>query len=280
MRHKTRDAIGICYDGPDEECKVYGLWWYPHVASWRVIAASQISTTAKNHAIDTQNLLLSTEAGEPLSTKFWREDIIEKQRHLTAGGECQAPAIPFQHPEKIGIERNATLVRLIEAPAMATEAAGMAAVPAVPLRIQERIDRAPVEVYNGKRKHQGQAQRQAERRSSHDPHRTHEKSPNTTDETKTTRWSKWRFRSRQSIPPWRHPKDRSGLGYEGTPPAATYTVTTPAGPHPCGSPEPPGLNGPQHAAHTQPQEPTPEEGYALNPHANANARSLVAAISS
>ena len=95
--------------------------------------------------------------------KFWREDIIEKQRHLTAGGECQAPAIPFQHPEKIAIERNATLVRLIEAPALATEAAGMAAVPDVPLRIQERIDRAPVEVYNGKRKQQGQAQRQAER---------------------------------------------------------------------------------------------------------------------
>jgi hypothetical protein len=95
--------------------------------------------------------------------KFWCEDIIEKQRHLTAGGECQAPAILFQHPEKIGIERNATLVRLIEAPALAIEAAGDAAVPAVPLRIQERIDRAPVEVYNGKRKHQGQAQRQAER---------------------------------------------------------------------------------------------------------------------
>eukprot|EP00854_Cymbomonas_tetramitiformis_P026398 gene26398-32382_t len=32
--------------------------------------------------------------------------------------------------------------------------------------------------------------------------------------------------------------------------------------------------------HTQPQEPLPKEGYAANPHANANARSMVAAISS
>eukprot|EP00854_Cymbomonas_tetramitiformis_P030110 gene30110-biopygen31374 len=70
--------------------------------------------------------------------RFWHEDVIEKQRHLTAGGECQAPAIPFQHPEKIDIERNTTLVRLIEAPALAMEAAGNAAVPAIPLRTQRR----------------------------------------------------------------------------------------------------------------------------------------------
>ncbi|KAK3276905.1 hypothetical protein CYMTET_15056 [Cymbomonas tetramitiformis] len=113
------------------------------------------------HTLQALKDILGTKLTE-VHEKFWREDVIEKQRHLTAGGECQAPAIPFQHPEKIAIERNATLVRLIEAPALAIEAAGAAAVPAIPVRIQRRIDRAPIEVYNGKRKHQGRAQRRAE----------------------------------------------------------------------------------------------------------------------
>jgi hypothetical protein len=93
---------------------------------------------------------------------FWAEDIIATQRRLTNGGECQAPPMPFKHPEKRQVERNGELVRLLEAPHLAIEAANNAPGPAIPARIQERIDRPPVAVYNGKRKAQGPAQRRAE----------------------------------------------------------------------------------------------------------------------
>ncbi|KAK3286681.1 hypothetical protein CYMTET_5777 [Cymbomonas tetramitiformis] len=81
-------------------------------------------------------------------------------------------------------------------------------------------------------------------------------------------------------PPWRHPRDRSGLGYESTPRAATCGTATPAEPHHGSSSEPTGGGGLQNFIHKQPREPPLEEGYAANPHANTNARSLVAAISS
>ena len=94
---------------------------------------------------------------------FWTETIIATQRRLTDGGECQAPAIPFKHPEKIEVRRNGELVRLLEAPALAIEAANAARVPALPARIQNRIDRPPVAMYNGNRKNTGVAQKRAER---------------------------------------------------------------------------------------------------------------------
>ncbi|KAK3247077.1 hypothetical protein CYMTET_43410 [Cymbomonas tetramitiformis] len=68
----------------------------------------------------------------------------------------------FKHPEKRKVERNRELVRLLEAPALAIEAANDARGPAIPDRIQERIDRHHVAVYNGKRKAQGAAQKRAE----------------------------------------------------------------------------------------------------------------------
>lgn len=95
--------------------------------------------------------------------EFWSEEIIATQRRLTEGGECQAPPMPFVHPEKRHVERNGELVRLLEAPALAIEAANRAPVPAIPERIRDKIDRPPVVVYNGKRKAQGPAQKQAER---------------------------------------------------------------------------------------------------------------------
>ncbi|KAK3251091.1 hypothetical protein CYMTET_39547 [Cymbomonas tetramitiformis] len=39
--------------------------------------------------------------------EFWSEQIIATQRRLTEGGECQAPPMPFVHPEKRHVERNA-----------------------------------------------------------------------------------------------------------------------------------------------------------------------------
>ncbi|KAK3251756.1 hypothetical protein CYMTET_38921 [Cymbomonas tetramitiformis] len=139
----------------------FSSWFDGHVFDCHNILAQQAFKFKKDEHGEALKDILGTKLTD-VHGKFWREDVIEKQRHLTAGGECQAPAIPFQHPEKIAIERNATLVRLIEAPALAIEAAGAAAVPAIPVRIQRRIDRAPIEVYNGKRKHQGRAQKQAE----------------------------------------------------------------------------------------------------------------------
>ncbi|KAK3275726.1 hypothetical protein CYMTET_16163 [Cymbomonas tetramitiformis] len=101
------------------------------------------------HALQALKDILGTKLTD-VHENFWREDAIEKQRHLTAGGECQAPAIPFQHPEKIVIERNATLVRLIEAPALAIEAAGAAAVPAIPMTVGSFAVALAVESENDK----------------------------------------------------------------------------------------------------------------------------------
>ncbi|KAK3271116.1 hypothetical protein CYMTET_20515 [Cymbomonas tetramitiformis] len=74
--------------------------------------------------------------------------------------QCQVPAMPFKHPEKIEVRRNGELVRLLEASALAIEAANAARVPALPARIQNRIDRPPVAMYNGK--NTGVAQKRAE----------------------------------------------------------------------------------------------------------------------
>lgn len=102
-----------------------------------------------------------------LSTTFsptheaWWTELLRKQRKLTEENVFEEPDVPFVLPSKLHHRLNAPLVHALEAPLRLAEAQ-LPAAAEIPARIQERVERAPVAMYTGKRKAVNRASRKAE----------------------------------------------------------------------------------------------------------------------
>ncbi|KAK3234147.1 hypothetical protein CYMTET_55576 [Cymbomonas tetramitiformis] len=122
-------------------------------------AFSEEGLTKLEDLVDGMRTILST-TFTPTHEAWWAE-LLRKQRKLTEEGIFEEPNVPFVLPSKLHARSNAPLVHALEAPLRLAEAQ-MPAAAEIPARIQERVERAPIAVYTGKRKAVNRAARKAE----------------------------------------------------------------------------------------------------------------------